>query len=213
MSDEITTERMQLQAEYMQVWLQYAPKPPERGDNTYDVFISYRSSDREWAMALYDALKLAGWEPFLDQYDLVPGTNLEMSLIEGLQASSSSVILWSSRTKDSEWCERERQAMTAFKDSRRNSQRPFNFVFAKLDSEPLPLFAQTDLYIDFEENPAGPRGVNLLKLICGMRGVALSQEAVIMAQKVDQDAQVILIAINGAIEAGNSARLRDRNFG
>jgi tetratricopeptide (TPR) repeat protein len=209
MNDEITKERMQLQAEYMQVWLQHAPKPPERGDNSYDVFISYRSSDRTWAMALYDALKLAGWEPFLDQYDLVPGTNLETSLAESLQASSSGVILWSSRTRDSEWCRRERQAMTTLKDGRRHSQHPFNYVFAKLEVEPLPLFAQADLYIDFEESAEGPRGANLLKLMCGMRGVSLAPEAVVMAQKVDQDTQRILVAINGAVEAENPARLRE----
>jgi hypothetical protein len=97
--------------------------------------------------------------------DLVPGTNLETSLAENLQASASGVILWSSRTKDSEWCKRERQAMTTLKDSRRNSRRPFNYVFATLDAEPLPLFAQADLYIDFKESPEGPRGVNLLKLM------------------------------------------------
>ena len=195
---------MQQQSEYMQQWLQHAPAPPARGKNSYDVFISYRSSDRAWAMALYDALKLAGWEPFLDQYDLVPGANLETSLTESLQASSSGVILWSSRTKDSKWCERERTAMTNLGDSRPS----FSYVFAKLDGEPLPLFARTDLYIDFVDSPEGPRGVNLLKLICGMRGVSLAPEAVKMAQKIDQDAQQILASINGAIEAGNAPRLR-----
>lgn len=42
-----------------------------------------------------------------------------------------------------------------------------------------------------------------------MRGVSLAPEAVVMAQKVDQDAQRILVAINGAVEAGNPARLRE----
>src|SRR5215510_6914868 len=100
-----------------QQWLQYAPAPPERGKNSYDVFISYRSSDRAWAMALFDLLKLARWQPFLDQYDLVPGANLSTSLMEALQASSSGVILWSSRTKDSKWCQRERDAMTTLADA------------------------------------------------------------------------------------------------
>ena len=209
MTDEITKERMQLQAQYMQMWLQHAPKPPERGNNSYDVFISYRSSDRAWAMTLYDALELAGWVPFLDQYDLVPGTNLETSLTENLQASSSGVILWSSRTKDSEWCKRERQAMATLRDGRKNGQHPFSYIFAKLDAEPLPLFAQTDLYGDFSESPEGPRGVNLLRLMCGMRGVSLAPEAVEMAQKVDEDIQRILVAINGAVEAENTARLRE----
>lgn len=73
----------------------------------------------------------------------------------------------------------------------------------------MPLFAQADLYIDFNESPEGPRGVNLLKLMCGMTGVSLVPEAVKMAETVDQDAQRILLIINGAVEAGNLARLRE----
>ncbi len=194
---------MKQHVDYIQQWLQHAPAPPERRSNSYDAFISYRSSDRAWAMALYDALKLAEWEAFLDQYDLVPGSNLETSLTEALQASSSGVILWSSRTKDSEWCKRERNAMNSIKDA----TSTFNYVFAKLDAEPLPLFAQGDLYIDFEESPEGPRGVNLLKLMCGMRGIPLTPEAVELAQQVDQDVKQSLVAIKGAVEAENPAQI------
>ena len=186
-----------------QRWLQYAPKPPDRGDNSYDVFISYRSSDRSWAMALYDALKLAGWDPFLDQYDLVPGSDLETSLSEALEASSSGVILWSSRTRDSEWCKRERNAMRTLKDR----TGTFNYVFAKLDNERLPLFAQSDLYLDFENSPEGPRGEKHLRLICGMKGAALASEAVAMAQQVDRAVNEALVAIQGAVDAENPDRL------
>src|SRR5262245_40799485 len=101
MGEPIVDERKKQQAESMQRWLQYAPSPAERGTHIYDAFISYRSSDRAWAMGLYDALKLAGWNPFLDQFFLVPGADLETSLSEALEASSAGVILWSSRTKDS----------------------------------------------------------------------------------------------------------------
>jgi len=188
----------------MQRWLQYAPEPPKRGGNSYDVFISYRSSDRSWAMALYDALKLTGWEPFLDQYELVPGSDLETSLSDALEASSSGVILWSSNTKDSEWCKRERNAMRTMKD--RNST--FNYVFAKLDNEYLPLFAQSDLYLDFDDSREGPRGEKLLRLMCGMRGVALASEAVTMAQQADEAVKQALIAVKGAIEAENPTRLQ-----
>lgn len=193
------------QTVYMQRWIKLAPTPPDRGANSYDVFISYRSSDRPWAMALYDALKLAGWEPFLDQFELVPGANLQTSLEESLQASSSGVILWSSRTKDSEWCKRERQAMANI--AARNPT--FHFIFAKLDSEPLPLFAQGDLYEDFEKSPEGPRGVNLLRLMCGMEGAKLNQEAVRLAQQIDIATERIVTQIRGAIEAGNVTRLRE----
>lgn len=203
MDDKIATDQHMQQVEYMQRWLQHAPAPLERRENSYDAFISYRSSDRGWAMALYDALKLAGWEAFLDQYDLVPGANLETSLAEALEASSSGVVLWSSRTKDSEWCKNELNAMRTLK----GRHGTFNYVFAKLDAEPLPLFAQSDLYIDFEESPEGPRGVNLLKLLCGMRGVSLAPEAVELAEQVDQDAKQLLIALKGAVDAENPARL------
>src|SRR5262249_24464842 len=94
--------------QFVRPWLQHAPKPPPRGKNLYDTFISYRSSDRAWAMALYDVLKLGGWQAFLDQHDLVPGANLETSLTEALEASSAGVILWSSRTKDSKTCQNPR---------------------------------------------------------------------------------------------------------
>jgi tetratricopeptide (TPR) repeat protein len=123
---------------------------------------------------------------------------------EGLQASSAGVILWSSRTKDSKWCERERNAMMALRDRPNNT---FNYIFAKLDSEELPLFAQSDLYVGFEESPEGPRGVNLLRLMCGMRGIPLMPEAVIKAQQVDEDAKQAMTRIFGAIEAGNGAKL------
>lgn len=209
MSDEMRADCPPPEAEYMQLWLRHAPGPPERGGNTYDVFISYRSSDRPWAMALYDTLKSAGWEPFLDQYDLVPGANLETSLTESLEASSSGVILWSSRTKDSEWCKRERQAMMTLKDNRKGSGHPFSYVFAKLDAEQLPLFARTDLYIDFAESPEGPRGANLIRLICGMRAIPPDPEAVELAETVDREVQGLLTRIEGAVEAGNAARLRE----
>ena len=187
---------------HVQRWLQYAPRPPERGERKFDAFISYRSSDRDWAMALYDAMQLAGWKPFLDQYELVPGADLQTSLEEGLLASASGVILWSSRTRDSEWCKRERRAMTTLKD-----RGGFHYIFAKLDHEPLPLFAQMDLWVGFESSPEGPRGVNLLRLLCGMRGVDLDDQAVKLAEEVDRDAKRVMIAINGAVEAENPAKL------
>jgi tetratricopeptide (TPR) repeat protein len=204
MSDPIRNSRESQQAQFLQRWLEHAPKAMPRGKKSYDVFISYRSSDRVWAMALYDVLKLAGWHAFLDQYALVPGTDLETSLVNGLEASSAGVILWSSRTKDSEWCKRERNGMRTLKD---RSSSTFSYIFAKLDSEPLPLFAQNDLYVGFEGSPEGPRGVNLLQLMCGMRGVPLAPDAVVMAQQVDEDAKQSMAQIKGAVHAGNGNKL------
>lgn len=205
MSDTIPAPPMQAPS-HLQMWLQHAPAPPERGKNSYDVFISYRSSDRRWAMALYDALRLAGWEPFLDQYELVPGTNLEVSLDESLQASSSGVILWSRDTRDSEWCAAERRKMIALK---KHTNGAFKYVLAKLDDTELPFRLDDDLYIDFSDSPEGPRGEGLLGLMCGMRGIARPPEVVALSQKIDEDSRKTLVAIRAAVEAGNPERLME----
>ncbi len=79
--------------------------------------------------------------------------------------------------------------------SRDRPNSTFKYIFSKLDAEELPLFAQADLYVGFEESPEGPRGVNLLRLMCGMRGVPLAPEAVVMAQQVDVDAKQAMARI------------------
>jgi tetratricopeptide (TPR) repeat protein len=191
------------QAEYIERWLKLAPKPPTRGPNQYDVFISYRSSDRKFAMALYDALKVSGWKPFLDQFDLVPGSNLQTSLEENLQVSSSGVILWSSRTQDSEWCRRERQAMMGMRDA----DPRFHYIYAKLDAELLPPFARGDLYEDFEDSPEGPQGANLLRLMCGMSGTKPDEQAVRLAQQVNEASAQFLTLVRAAVTGANAARL------
>jgi tetratricopeptide (TPR) repeat protein len=195
--------KMDGQAEYTERWLKLLPKPPARGPNRYDVFISYRSSDRRFAMALYDALRASGWQPFLDQFDLIPGSNLQTSLEENLEVSSAGVILWSSRTKDSEWCKRERQSMLRMRDGNPS----FHFIYAKLDSEPLPLFAQADLYEDFGDSPEGPRGANLLRLICGMGGTKPDEQAVRFAQALNEATTSFLLKVKAAVTAGNVERL------
>ena len=82
----------------------------------------------------------------------------------------------------------------------------FKYVFAKLDAKELPLFDQPDLCVGFEDSPEGPRGANLLGLLCGMRGVPLPEKAVVMAQQVDAAAGETMMKINGAILAGNAMR-------
>ena len=200
-------------AQFVRPWLQYAPKPPPRGPNSYDAFISYRSSDRPWAMALFDALKPGRGdvgEAFLDQYDLVPrrSQSRETSLSEALRAGEfcrERHPLVRAGPKTPKWCERERNSMRFLAD--RPNSSSFKYIFGKLDAEDLPLFAQADLYVGFEDSLVGPRGVNLLRLMCGMRGMALPPEAVVMAQQVDVDAKQAMVQINGAIEGGNATKL------
>ena len=60
-----------------QTLLQYAPAPRALGkDETWNVFLSYRSVDRPWVINLYDVLRSAGHKVFLDQVVLKAGDEL-----------------------------------------------------------------------------------------------------------------------------------------
>ena len=52
-------------------WLDLAPEPPPLAPGkAWHVFISYRSVNRPWVLALYDVLNGLGYKTFLDQYVL-----------------------------------------------------------------------------------------------------------------------------------------------
>src|SRR5262245_3442286 len=89
-------------------WLKLAPRPRARdsGDQ-WDVFLSYRSVSRPWVVALYDVLRQCDYQVFLDQYCLSADDRLDASLARHLQHSASGVLLWSARSEDSAWCQKE----------------------------------------------------------------------------------------------------------
>src|SRR5262245_16923894 len=99
-------------------WIEYcAPPRPRPPGIEWDVFISYRSLDRVWALALYDMLRQCGYRVFLDQFVLVVGRGLSSQLAKQLTHSASGVLIWSERSADSRWIESEMDAMVARKNN------------------------------------------------------------------------------------------------
>ena len=111
----------------MNYWIdQCEPPRPRPDDLEWDLFISYRSLDRVWAIALYDMLTQCGHRIFLDQFVLVVGQGLGTQLGRNLASSASGVLIWSKKTADSRWVENELDAMVSRKNgSIRVSQRYF----------------------------------------------------------------------------------------
>ena len=161
-------------------WLKYCEKPqrPKPAGIKWDVFISYRSLDRVWALALYDMLVQVGYEVFLDQFVLVQGQGLSSKISKNLSASASGILIWSKRASDSEWVEKEVDAMETRQSGTSNSENPFRFVVATLDNEELPALLKGKLYLDFSEYPDGPMGADLVKLTFGLQGRPQNEEAV-----------------------------------
>src|SRR4051794_20240444 len=167
-------------------WLKYAPKPRELGANDkWNVFLSYRSVNRPWVLNLYDVPRELGHRVFLDQCVLKPGDPLMRSLQAGLAGSQAGVLIWSAATADSEWVQREYEVLERFA-----TEKPgFHFVPVRLDRSPLPLFPSSRVFLDFADYPDGPNGGELLRLLHGIVGVPLSEQAARFAVEQDEAAR------------------------
>lgn len=186
-------------------WLELAPKVrPRQSGIKWDVFVSYRSVNRAWALALYDGLREAGFHVFLDQFVLPAGMGIEGFLRDNLKASASGVVVWSGDAASSKFVESELRVMRALKQKRDD----FFYVLAKLDDQELPFLEQDDLYIDFTRYPEGPRGGELLRLMFGLLGQPLSNEAVREIQELDLAMTTLVAQIRAAKAAGNIESLR-----
>jgi hypothetical protein len=185
-------------------WLDLAPKPPAlASDKLWHVFISYRSLNRRWVLALYDVLNGLGYKTFLDQYVLTAAAPLAISLGEALDASQSAILIWSSRYEDSEWCKQEFSTL----ETMQNARKGFRYVIGRIDESELTGFAQSKLWIDFSRQPEGPAGSGLLQLLCGLQGLPLPPDAVKLAAKVDEEMKEGLLSVRACREAGDAEGL------
>jgi len=69
----------------------------------YDAFISYRSTDRAWAVKLAADLRAKQFKIFLDDQRIAPGTDWRDGLAEALERSQHLIVLWSGVAAQSEW--------------------------------------------------------------------------------------------------------------
>jgi TIR domain len=184
-------------------WLEIAPQPVSRAPGRqWDIFLSYRSISRPWVLSLYDLLRQLGYQVFLDQFVLDPSQRLVRALEQNLQKSQSGVFLWSSRSEDSEWCQKEYEAFEQME-----AAGGFRYVVARLDTVPLPTFPSLKLWIDFSDSREGQRGSNLLRLLYGLQGKPLPEKAVLLATEVDDATRTDLARISAARENGDPAKL------
>lgn len=190
-----------------QEWVKFAPKPrPLSEDKKYNVFLSYRSVNRTWVINLYDVLREQGYEVFLDQYVLLAGSSLNITLGEALDASQSGILIWSDATRNSVWVKDEYDMMM----SMAREDKKFKFIPVKLDNSNLPAgFLKKHLYLDFSSYPDGPNGGELLKLLYALVGETPSDEAVKFANRQDEASANDLAKIQAAINRGQARRLQE----
>lgn len=177
------------------------PRPRPEGID-WDVFLSYRSLDRRWTIALHDILHQCGYQVFLDQFVLVAGRGLTSQLGDNLERSASGVLIWSTRTSDSAWVKAEIDAMNAKQKNSQGADFPFFYLVASLDGQKPPGLLAGQLYLDFSSYPDGPTGAELVKLISGLQGKPPREEAVRLAIQYDNDLKKEPADLHALAEAG-----------
>lgn len=166
----------------MEEFLKLAPEPwPLETGHQWHVFLSYRSTERKWVLALYDILTKLNYQVFMDQFVLVAGEGLATALGENLRASESGVLVWSPRNEDSAWCKKEYNTFEA-----RNANGKFPFVTVRLGNARLPDFVQGAFWLDCSDQRDRPSGDTLLRLLYGLHNKPLPPEAVAVAAAIDE---------------------------
>ena len=138
---------------------------PRIADTDYHVFVSYRSTDRPWAMSLVARLEGAGYRVFIDQKELLPGDHLAGQLQTALTRSHAAVVLVSRGWLESRWCQEEAEALLtrAARDER------FRLVPLLLDDSGMPPFLESRFWLDFRST-ARAEGPTVDRLVYALIG-------------------------------------------
>lgn len=138
---------------------------PTIGADEFHVFISYRSTDRSFAMRLYERMDAIGLRVFLDQHELVPGDRLAGTLHEALDRSHAAVVLISKGYLESRWCQAECERLVHL-----SVERPgFRLIPLRLDDCTMPGKLSTLLAVDFSDDNS-PGGDKLNRVVYGVIG-------------------------------------------
>jgi hypothetical protein len=101
----------------------------------YDVFISYSSADRPWALKLADELEARGITPFIDRKRLEAGKFWEPQLKDALESSRHMVALWSNNSAQSNWVQRELATFDYLVSSGAPGQAEQRLIFVNLEGQ------------------------------------------------------------------------------
>jgi hypothetical protein len=141
-----------------------AEAPPALDGRKYHAFVSYRSTDRAFALDLVERLEARGFKLYIDQNELLPGDELATSLQDGIAASRAALALVSRKWLESPWCRKE--ASTLLHSAIEHGTR---VIPLRLDDCELPSMFDSMLWIDFAGKPrADDEGVE--RIVAGLVG-------------------------------------------
>ena len=159
---------------------------PAIAETEYHVFVSYRATDRKWAMSLVARLEGAGLRVFIDQRELVAGDYLSAQLESALLRSRAAVLLVSHGWLESPWCQQEANVLI----KRAVEDTSFKLVPLRLDGSAMPPLLDSRLWLDFKDAPQA-EGENLDRLLYALLGRAPRKTDSLEARTDAADVKVV----------------------
>jgi ssDNA-binding Zn-finger/Zn-ribbon topoisomerase 1 len=112
------------------------------------VFLSYSHHDKEFVTKLAEDLRDRGVVPWLDEWEMSPGDSLSRRIQEGIEESSLFLVILSSTSLSSKWCQKELDAADVLE-----VEKGRKFVIPILYEKcRLPLFMKAKMYADFSSD-------------------------------------------------------------
>ncbi|MEA5405606.1 TIR domain-containing protein [Arcicella sp. DC2W] len=184
--------------------LKFSPKPsPLLNNNSWNVFLSYRSINRAWVLNLYDILIELGHKVFLDQYVIKPGDILIDKLEDALEKSQAGILIWSNEARDSDWVKKEYFVL----ETKATKDKDFYFIPVRINHVNIPFFANNRIFVDFTAYPDGPNGGDLIRLLHAIVGLPLSPEAIKFSNELDESSEMAFAQVNASTRNGRWERL------
>ncbi|WOD38174.1 SUMF1/EgtB/PvdO family nonheme iron enzyme [Nodosilinea sp. E11] len=133
-------------------------------EQKYDVFLCHNSEDKHLVIQIAKQLKERGLKPWLDEWELKPGTVWQIALEHQIETISSAVVFVGQRGIGP-W---QREEILAFLQEFKSTERPvIPAILANARSQPkLPIFLRNRHWVDFRKENPDP----LSQLIWGITG-------------------------------------------
>src|SRR5215510_4423700 len=132
---------------------------------TYDIFMSYRTTHADWVETLAHNLKAQGYSIFLDRWELIAGQHFPGTIYQALKNSRCAILVASPDASDSGWVQQELQLMVTLQ----NSCSGFFYVSIVIGEFPDLPFLETVQAVDFgDSNPQRYRQA-FQWLLCGLK--------------------------------------------
>jgi hypothetical protein len=139
-----------------------------KGEYRYDIFISYRTNQRQWVEALAKNLQQQGYTIFLDIWEIQGGQDFTKIIDEAIQSSRFTLLITTLDSSESGWIQREYESLS--KQQLENSE--FRCIPIILGEFPNSPFLESVQAIDFKNSSKKNYAIAFQYLICALENQA-----------------------------------------